>query len=72
MDSPKSPLSVPEIVAFCRRLSGCWLDYFKYNFIRNKWVFVAPNGATYPISQNDLPQIAAELGGWVKGRGVAT
>lgn len=71
IDSPKSPLTVSEIVAICRRLSGCWLDSFKYNFTRNKWAFLAPDGITYPISQNDLPAVAAELGGWPKNRGVA-
>ncbi len=72
MDTPKPVLSVAEIVAICRRLSGCWLDSFKYNFIRNKWAFVAPDGATYPISQNDLPAVAVELGGWPESRGVAS
>lgn len=69
----ESPLSVADIVAICRGRdrAGCWLDSFKYNFTRNKWAFVAPDGATYPISQNDLPAVAAELGGWPEGRGVA-
>ncbi len=65
--STSPPLSVSEIIAVCKRLAGPWRDYFTYHFYRGRWVFEAPDGVHW-VSQSDIPQIAAGLGGYPEFR----